>query len=511
MDLGFSSFSILVSFFILLITLLLRATSQSRTKLKPGPKFPPGPRKLPLIGNLYLFASFRPPHRTISDLASKYGPVMHLKLGEVDTVVVSSAEAAKAVLKTHDLNFAYRPSLLVTEILCYGNTDIAFAPYGDYWRQLAKDLHVRALECEACPIFRHIREEEFFNLCRWIGSQSGLMINLTERVNLTTSDVVTRASLGTKTEEKAAFISVIREGIEMAAGLHVADVYPSIKLFSRLSGMRARVERLHKQTDRILENIINDHRATNAATNSNESKKHEDLVDVLLKFHDSGDELHLTIDNLKSVLQDMFSAGSETSSTAVDWAMAEMLKHPRILKKAQDEVRQVFDKKGCVDEDYIHELKYLKCVIKESLRMHPPIPLLLPRECHEQCEIDGYKIPAKTRVMVNAWALGRDPKYWKEAESFKPERYLDINSVDYKGNNFEYIPFGAGRRMCPGISFGLANVELPLAMLLYHFDWLLPEGMKPEKVDMTETFGVTARRSNPLYAIPVVKRPLPAT
>ncbi|KAL0328549.1 UNVERIFIED_CONTAM: cytochrome [Sesamum calycinum] len=510
MDLDFSSFSILASFFILLIT-LLRAASQSRTKLKPAPKFPPGPRKLPLIGNLYLFAGFRPPHRTISDLALKYGPVMHLKLGEVDTVVVSSAEAAKQVMKTHDLNFAYRPSLLVTEILCYGNTDIAFAPYGDYWRQLRKICTLELLSVKRVQSFRHIREEEFLNLCRWIGSQSGLLINLTERVNLTTSDVVARASLGKKTEEKAAFISVIRKGIEMAAGLHVADVYPSIKLFTQVSGMRARVERLHKETDRILEDIINDHRAANAATNSNESNKHDDLIDVLLKFHDSGDELHLTIDNLKSVVQDMFSAGSETSSTAVDWAMAEMLKHQRILKKAQDEVRQVFDKKGCVDEDYIHELKYLKCVIKESLRMHPPIPLLLPRECHRQCEIDGYEIPAKTRVMVNAWALGRDPKYWKEAESFKPERYLDINSVDYKGNNFEFIPFGAGRRMCPGISFGLANVELPLAMLLYHFDWLLPEGMKPEKVDMTETFGITARRINPLYVIPVIKRPLPAT
>ncbi|KAL0301080.1 UNVERIFIED_CONTAM: cytochrome [Sesamum radiatum] len=479
MDLDFSSFSILASFFILLIT-LLRAASQSRTKLKPAPKFPPGPRKLPLIGNLYLFAGFRPPHRTISDLALKYGPVMHLKLGEVDTVVVSSAEAAKQVMKTHDLNFAYRPSLLVTEILCYGNTDIAFAPYGDYWRQLRKICTLELLSVKRVQSFRHIREEEFLNLCRWIGSQSGLLINLTERVNLTTSDVVARASLGKKTEEKAAFISVIRKGIEMAAGLHVADVYPSIKLFTQVSGMRARVERLHKETDRILEDIINDHRAANAATNSNESNKHDDLIDVLLKFHDSGDELHLTIDNLKSVVQDMFSAGSETSSTAVDWAMAEMLKHQRILKR-------------------------------RKTRMHPPVPLLLPRECHKQCEIDGYEIPAKTRVMVNAWALGRDPKYWKEAESFKPERYLDINSVDYKGNNFEFIPFGAGRRMCPGISFGLANVELPLAMLLYHFDWLLSEGMKPEKVDMTETFGITARRTNPLYVIPVIKRPLPAT
>ncbi|KAK4420829.1 cytochrome [Sesamum alatum] len=262
---------------------------------------------------------------------------MHLKLGEVDAVVVSSAEAAKEVLKMHDINFAYRPSLLVTDILCYGNTNIAFAPYGEYWRQLRKICTLELLSAKLVQSFGHIREEEFLNLCRWIASQSGLLINLTERINLTTSDVVTWASHGKKTEEQAAFTSVIKETIELAAGFHIADVYPSIKLFSRVSGMKGGVERLHKESDRILQSIINDHRAINAAKNAGQSENHEDLIDVLLKFHDSGDELHLTIDNLKSVLQDMFSAGSETSSTTVDWAMAEMLKHPRILKKAQDE------------------------------------------------------------------------------------------------------------------------------------------------------------------------------
>ncbi|KAL0310955.1 UNVERIFIED_CONTAM: Premnaspirodiene oxygenase [Sesamum angustifolium] len=154
-----------------------------------------GAEKVPLIGNLHLFAGFRPPHRTISDLASRYGPVMHLKLGEVDAVVVSSAEAAKQVLKTHDANFAYRPSLLVTEILCYGNTNIAFAPYGDYWRQLRKICTLELLSAKRVQSFRHIREEEFLNLCRWIASQTGVLINLTERINLTTSDVVTRRHL----------------------------------------------------------------------------------------------------------------------------------------------------------------------------------------------------------------------------------------------------------------------------------------------------------------------------
>ena len=184
----------------------------------------------------------------------------------------------------------------------------------------------------------------------------------------------------------------------------------------------------------------------------------------------------------------------------MDWALVELIKNPRILKEAQREVREVFDEEGKVDETGLTKLKYLKLVIKEVLRMHPPAPLLLPRECGQKCEIQGYEIPMNTKVIVNAWAIGRDAKYWNDPETFYPERFVD-SSVDFKGVDFEYIPFGAGRRMCPGINFGLANVELPLAMLLYHFDWELPSGMKNEDLDMTETFGITQRRKEDLYLI----------
>lgn len=209
-----------------------------------------------------------------------------------------------------------------------------------------------------------------------------------------------------------------------------------------------------------------------------------------------------------SVKQDMFGGGIESPTTTIDWAMAEMLKNPKVLIKAQDEVRRVFDGGPRVNESVFDELKYLKLVIKETFRLHPPLPLLLPRENRDRCEINGYEIPAGTRVLVNAWALGRDPKYWENAESFKPERFLE-NSADFKGNSLEFIPFGAGRRICPGISFAIANIELALAMFLYHFDWILPDGMKPEEMDMTESPGVSARRKNNLYIIPIVRRPLP--
>ncbi|KAJ7960892.1 Cytochrome p450 [Quillaja saponaria] len=190
----------------------------------------------------------------------------------------------------------------------------------------------------------------------------------------------------------------------------------------------------------------------------------------------------------------------------MEWVMSEIMKSPKVMLEAQSEVRRVFDKKGFVDETDIHQLKYLKAVVKETLRLHPPAPLLLPRESSERCEINGYEIPAKTKVIINAWAIGRDPNHWTEAEMFKPERFLD-SPIDYKGTDFEYIPFGAGRTICPGITFGMANVELPLAKLLYLFDWKLPNGMKPEELEMKELPGITLKRKGVLNLIPTCYRP----
>jgi cytochrome P450 len=204
-------------------------------------------------------------------------------------------------------------------------------------------------------------------------------------------------------------------------------------------------------------------------------------------------------------LQDLFTGGGETSPGAILWGMSEIVKNPKVMEEAQTEVRRVFDGKGFVDETELHQLIYLKSVIKETMRLHPTLPLLVPRESRERCQINGYEIPAKTRVMVNAWAIGRDPRYWVDAESFKPERFLN-SPIDFNGTDFEYIPFGAGRRICPGIAFALANVELPLAQLLYHFDWKLPNGMKNEELDMTESFGITVGRKHDLCLIPITRR-----
>ena len=197
----------------------------------------------------------------------------------------------------------------------------------------------------------------------------------------------------------------------------------------------------------------------------------------------------------------MFSAGTETSSTAMDWAMAELMRNPHVMAKAQAEVRQVFnDTTIATMGDNDPNLKYLKLVIREALRMHPPVPIL-PRASREERVIDGYTIPANVKVLVNNWGMQRDPQYWTNPESFKPERFEEC-SKEFLGADFDFLPFGAGKRMCPGITFAMASVELVLAQLLYHFDWKLPNGAQPESMDMIENPGVTASRRDSLNAIP---------
>lgn len=183
------------------------------------------------------------------------------------------------------------------------------------------------------------------------------------------------------------------------------------------------------------------------------------------------------------------------------WAMAELVRNPRVMKKAQEEIRTcigINSKEKLVEED-LDKLQYLKLVVKETLRLHPAAPLLLPRETASQIKIQGYNIPPKTLLLVNAWSIGRDPKQWENPEEFIPERFIDC-PVDYKGQSFEMLPFGSGRRICPGIAFGIAAIELGLLNLLYYFDWRLPENK--EDMDMEEAGYVTTVKKVPLELVP---------
>ncbi|CAL5390298.1 unnamed protein product [Camellia sinensis] len=305
-----------------------------------------------------------------------------------------------------------------------------------------------------------------------------------------------------KTKSQEEFVSIVEEVADMIGGFIIVDMYPSVKLFQVSSGIRGTLKKMHKRIDQILENIVNEHRERKRITESGKGEE-EDLVDVLLRIQKHGGlEFPLTDNNIKAVILRHFQCGKRDIINNRRSGNVRNAENPQVMKRAQAKVRRVFDKKGNVNETCLHELKYLNLVIKETLRLHTSAPLLVPRESGEQCTINGYDIPAKTKVIVNAWAIGQDPKYWNEAEKFDPERFLD-SEIDFKGRDFEFTPFGAGRRICPGISFAIPNIELPLAQLLYHFDWKLPDGKKYEELDIEEDLGLIVRRKNYLILIPI--------
>ncbi|KAM3201064.1 cytochrome 71D7 [Capsicum annuum] len=487
----------LASIFLFLTFLYLLRKWKSQTK-----KFPPGPWKLPFIGNMHHMAG-GVPHRILGDLAKKYGPIMHLQFGEVSAIVVSSSELAKQVLKTHDLAFASRPKIIAADIICYDRCDIAFSPYGEYWRQMRKICVLEVLSAKNVRAFSSIRHDEVFRLIDSIrsSSSSGELVNFTEKVTWFTSSIICRSAFGQVLKEQDKFVKLMSRVVTLAGGFDMTDIFPSFKLLHFLSPAKQTLLDLHRKVDSTVEDVINEHKKNLSTQKNDDALEGEDLIDVLLRLKKDGAlQFPITNNNIKTVIIDMFTAGTETSAATIVWAMVQMMKNPSIFIKAQQEVREAFRDKVTFNTNDVEELKYLKLVIKETLRLHPPLPLLVPRECREETDLNGYIIPEKTKVMVNVWAIGRDPKYWDDAESFKPERF-EQSSIDFLGNNFEYLPFGSGRRICPGISFGLANIYLPLAQLLYHFNWKLPTGMKPQDLDMNELVGIGSVRKNDLYLV----------
>ncbi|ERN13567.1 hypothetical protein AMTR_s02359p00000360, partial [Amborella trichopoda] len=241
------------------------------------------------------------------------------------------------------------------------------------------------------------------------------------------------------------------------------------------------------------------------ATHGKEEEE-KDLVDVLLQLLREGTpDFTLSTDNIKSVVMDRFVAGTATTATTLVWGMSELMKNQLAMKKAQDEVCGIAksNNTNMIEERDLHQLHYLKAVVKEILRLHPPSPLLVPRELIEDCNIEGYHIPAKARVFVNAWAIGRHPYSWIDPEDFRPERFVGSN-IDYRGQDFALIPFEAGRRGCPGIFFAMAIVELALANVLLCFNWAMPDGKYPEDLDTNEASGLAVHKetSLPLVATP---------
>jgi alpha-guaiene 2-oxidase len=297
-----------------------------------------------------------------------------------------------------------------------------------------------------------------------------------------------------------------RETSALSAAIRVEDLFPSVKFLPVISGLKSRLSNLSKKLDAVLEDIISQREKTMLSSDYEPSLDEEDMLGVLLLYKNGkgkDTKFRITNNDIKAIIFELILAGTLSSAAIVEWCMSLLMKNPSALNKAKDEVRQVFKDKKNITGSEVSKLQYLKNVIKEAVRLHPPAPLLFPRESREEFEMDGMIIPKKSWIIINYWAVGRDPKVWEEADKFNPERFNN-SAIDFYGSHCELIPFGAGRRVCPGILYGVTNVELLLSAFLYHFDWELPGGMKPDELDMDELFGAGCIRANPLRLIPTI-------
>ncbi|KAL4193279.1 hypothetical protein AMTRI_Chr06g198580 [Amborella trichopoda] len=471
-------------------------------------KLPPGPIGLPIIGNLHQLGSM--PHRSLAHLAEGYGPLMHLRIGQVPTLVVSSSKMAEQVMKAHDLAFCSRPTLLSPKRLTYNCSDIIFAPYGSYWRNVRKICVQELLSTKRVESFCLVREEEVGQMIHSISSSSkhGAIVNLSETFLSLSNNVICRVAFGKRYWEDGSQLNeMIEEADRLFDCFFVGDLFPYLEWVKYVSGLKERLDECFRIRDAFLDDVIADHLIPSRVEMEDEQK---DLVDVLLQLQKGGNlDFTLTRDNIKAVVMDMFGAGIDTTSATLEWGMSELIRSPRVMQKVQDEVRGIIksSRNNKIEESDLNQFHYLKAVVKETMRLHPPAPLLVPRESIEDCDIENYHIPAKTRVLINAWAIGRHLESWEDPDEFKPERFMD-SSIDFRGQDFELIPFGAGRRGCPGLSFGVAVIELTLANILLHFDWGLPNGMSPNDLDMTEAMGITVHRKSALLLKPSPLSPL---
>ncbi|PIA36079.1 hypothetical protein AQUCO_03400170v1 [Aquilegia coerulea] len=480
--------------------------------LRPRLNLPPGPKPWPIIGNFNLIGSL--PHRSIHDLSKIYGPLMQVKFGSFPVVVASSVEIAKQFLKTHDIIFSGRPQTAAGKYTTYNYSDITWSQYGPYWRQARKICIMELFSSKRLESYEYIRVEETLALLNGLYTTSGKPVSVKDHLSDVSLNVISRIVFGKKysneDESKTSIVTpnefkkMLDELFLLNGVLNIGDWIPWTG-FMDFQGYVKRMKVLSKKFDRFLEHVIDEHNEKRVAVKDWTPK---DMVDVLLQLADDPDlEVKLTRTSVKAFSQDIIAGGTESSAVTVEWAISELLKHPNIFEKATEELDRVIGRERWVEEKDMPKLPYIEAVMKETMRLHPVAPMLVPRRAREDCKIAGYDIPAGTLALVSVWTIGRDPTLWDNPEAFYPERFIG-KSIDVKGNDFELLPFGAGRRMCPGYALGLKVIQSTLANLLHGFSWRLPENMKPEDLNMEEIFGLSTPKKYPLDAVAEPRLPV---
>ncbi|KAK2989682.1 LOW QUALITY PROTEIN: hypothetical protein RJ640_015531, partial [Escallonia rubra] len=480
-----------LSILFLSTTLLLRSIFYTR---EPNLHRPPSPLALPILGHLHLLGPII--HHSFHDLSSRHGPLFLLRLGSVQCW---SPRLSLQKSSSRHMTFSSRQHSAAIKRLTYG-VSFAFAPYGPYWKLIKKLATMELLGTRSLNHFLPIRTNEIRQFLEIILMKAdvGWTVNVTEELLKLTNNVMSQMMFSIKCSGKQG------EGDE-AKILCVRNL--------DLQGFNKRTENIHQRYDALLEKIIADReRARSNKKDRRCDDAGKDFLDLLLDVleDDKSDEVKITREHIKALILDFLTAATDTSAIATEWALAELINNPTVLKKAQGEIDQVVGRQRLVQESDGPNLPYIQAIIKETMRLHPPIPMII-RKSTQHCTVDGYHIPANTMLFVNFWSIGRNPGVWESPLEFRPERFFEpgkgpgpMGFVDVKGQHFQLLPFGTGRRGCPGMSLAMQELPAVLAAMIQCFEWKAVKLGRDGLVDMSEGTGLTAPRAHDLVCAPVL-------
>ncbi|KAL5727676.1 hypothetical protein ACHQM5_000845 [Ranunculus cassubicifolius] len=455
---------------------------------------PPGPFPWPVIGNILSMGN--KPHVSLAQLAASYGPLISLRLGTKILVIGSSPDAATEILKTHDKLLSARSVPRAHPALPDQlDSSVIWADCTDNWNYLRTLVKTELFTPKMIEAQVKTREKKVSEMVEFLLTKEGQMVNVGEMVfnmffNTLSCIYASRETLDLYEEKEEGLKVFIRRLTHVNATPNLADYYALFSGFD-LQGLHKKSREMSLKIAEIWEPILKE-RIQNRST---DGTRERDLLDGLL---DRG----FTKDQINYLFLELFVAGVDTTTSTVEWALAELIKNPEAMKIVRAELETEI-KGAVVKESDLPSLPYLHNVLKETLRLHPPAPLLIPRRALESCKVMSYTIPKDTQIFLNVWAIGRDPQLWEDPLAFKPERFhgsiMELNTAD---SDFKFIPFGYGRRTCPGVAMASRQAPLFLASLLKSFDWALPNNMQPTELDMEEKFGVTLEKDKPLVLIP---------
>ncbi|KAK4493408.1 hypothetical protein RD792_017691 [Penstemon davidsonii] len=472
-----------------------------------APPLPPGPLGLPIVGylpflNQNLLVQF-------SGLAQKYGPIVKLRVGNKLWVVIASPSLAKEVVRDHDLVFSNRDVPIAAQVVSFGENDMAWSPNNSGWRKMRKVF--------VHDVLSNINLDGSYNLRKDIVRKTIIdvystkiekPIEMGELIGRCILNIILNLLWGGTIEgdEGERVITEFKALLPKLVGLlgkpNISDFFPILSGLD-IQGVKKDMEIILQSYDRILDVAIAIGKKKLSENVIDQGRK--DFLQILLELKENDEDTNrsITSKQLKGMLMDIVVAGTDTQSTTVEWAMAELMNNPEIMVKVQQELSSVIGINNMVEESHAPKLQYLRAVIKETLRLHPAVPLLLTRFPTKDSTIGGYSIPKNTTVFINACSIQRDPSIWHNPLKFKPERFLDTEEkMDFSGNTFSYIPFGSGRRLCPGTPLAERMMVHLLASLLHSFEWKLPKG---ETLDMSEKFGIGLKKNTPLFVIPSLR------